>query len=284
MARGTCHRGPRRNDAVVFPQVTSGVGPGSAQRVCRARVNNDPLNKTDPLGLFPFNPYDPDPNDDEFDISELCPDNFMQVDDLGHPCRIGDIYKPGDEAFPYTGRQPLAMYCAHSTIPLPKGDIADLQDGDIDVDCTVILSRKTTVSLNALMKLERSRTRVVEQMCGERDISLEGRDPIRIPRELIQTQLDQAMAELKKNVKGVETSCVPFIKEANGSLSENLTRAVEDGGCLGLRLRLEGVDFDWGSTGAPEGWEALEVANLWLGSFIIRYRRDLVTEDGFCFG
>ncbi len=51
LARGTCLRGPCRNDAGVFPQVTLGASAGSTQRACRARVNNDPVNKSDPTGL-----------------------------------------------------------------------------------------------------------------------------------------------------------------------------------------------------------------------------------------
>lgn len=61
LARGTCRQGPRRDDTGVFPQVASGVRTSSAQRACRARVNNDPLNKSDPTGLRPV-------DDETFDL------------------------------------------------------------------------------------------------------------------------------------------------------------------------------------------------------------------------
>lgn len=78
MARGTCRRGPRRNDADVFPQVGSGITDSSLRRACRARVNNDPLNKTDPLGLRP--------EDDELRHPDPCAP--YRAD---HPTVVADV-------------------------------------------------------------------------------------------------------------------------------------------------------------------------------------------------
>ncbi len=238
-------------------------------------ADNDPLNKTDPLGLRPN-------DDDDFGP---CPEEFGDFDDVGGACAIGPSYADDDPEFAYLGNQPLALSCSNSQIPAPAFDIADLQDGDVNVDCTVIFNRTATRSLDFVMGIEHSRTRVIESLCGERTIVIDvnGNEvSIDIDPNLVQGQINEHLSALED--LGVNIDCVPFLNEANGSLSGNLEEAVSRNACLGFRVRAEGPDFDWGGVDASEGWEPIVVQNAWAGSWIVRFRRDWVVVDAGCHG
>lgn len=213
-----------------------------------------------------------------------CPSDFGQLDDFAGPCAIGPSYGESSAYFPYLGQQPLALACSHSQVPTNTrwyATPANIQDGDVNVDCTVLFSRATSGSVNLLMGIEHSRTHVIENDCGVRPIRI-GTVEIQIPRDLIQDRLNDRLRALR-NV-GINVDCVPFLNKANGWLSGNLRTASKHNSCLGFRVRAEGVDFDGASLGAPSGWEPVVVTDVELGGYIVRFRRDLTTVCPGCYG